>query len=91
MDHYDRGADDVTSRKKRAERGRVWAQTFGTCWNCGEKGRHFVPPGFGSPGMYICQPKGETTRLGAVVWQGDGVRAVDASGLVAVDDEEDEL
>lgn len=50
----------MTSRKKRAERGRVWADQWTTCPNCGEKGRHFAPPGFGSPGMYICKPKDET-------------------------------
>lgn len=54
----------MTSRKKRAERGRVWAQQWAdkhgpACPNCGENGRHFAPPGFGSPGMYICKPKDE--------------------------------
>jgi len=52
----------MTSRKKRAERGRVWAQQIGMsdCSNCGEKGLHFVPPSLGDPGFYICKPKGET-------------------------------
>jgi hypothetical protein len=55
----------VTSRKQRAKRGEVWrqqlAREFGpACRNCGELGPHFVPPGFGSPGMYVCTPKGTT-------------------------------
>lgn len=54
----------MTSRKKRAERGRVWAERWETCPNCGEKGRHFAPPGFGSPGMFICQKRDETGTPG---------------------------
>jgi hypothetical protein len=45
----------VTSRRKRAERAAAWRQTTGACPNCGGKGPHFAPPGFGSPGFYICQ------------------------------------
>lgn len=47
----------MTSRKERRDR----SQLHGVCRNCGEKGRHFAPPGFGSPGMYICKPKTEET------------------------------
>jgi len=50
----------MTSRTKRAERGRVWAEQWATCSNCGEKGCHFVPPSLGDPGFYICKPKGGT-------------------------------
>ena len=51
----------MTSRKRRAERGRVWAQEWAAkhgpaCPNCGEPGPHFAPPGFGSPGTFICKP-----------------------------------
>lgn len=57
--------------KKRSKKYRKWLATktqqpigriknpFGRlCPNgCGEPGPHFVPPGFGSPGMFICKPK----------------------------------
>lgn len=29
------------------------------CPNCGERGRHFMPPCFGEEGRYICEPKAE--------------------------------
>lgn len=52
----------MTSRRKRAERARVWAQNWSTCRNCGEKGAHFAPPGLGSPGMFICQKPDQSTK-----------------------------
>ena len=27
------------------------------CINCGEEGPHFVPPGGGDPGFFMCKPK----------------------------------
>lgn len=45
----------MSTRKERRERSRA----HGMCPNCGEKGPHFVPPGFGSPGMFICKEKEE--------------------------------
>lgn len=27
------------------------------CVNCGEPGKHFVPPSFGDPGFFACPPK----------------------------------
>lgn len=44
----------MSTRKERRERLRL-----NLCLNCGEKGPHFVPPGFGSPGMYTCKEKEE--------------------------------
>lgn len=26
------------------------------CLNCGRPGPHFVPPGFGTPGFFMCKP-----------------------------------
>lgn len=49
----------MSTRKERRERSRL----HGVCRNCGEKGRHFAPPGFGSPGMYICKPKTEEASV----------------------------
>lgn len=46
----------MSTRKERRERSRL----HGVCRNCGEKGPHFVPPGGGSPGMYICKKKEES-------------------------------
>lgn len=51
----------MSKRKKvRRERDAIandaWLNA-GKCPNCGEKGPHFVPPGFGSGGMYICEAK----------------------------------
>lgn len=45
----------MSTRKERRDRSRL----RGVCRNCGEKGRHFAPPGFGTPGMYVCKPKAE--------------------------------
>lgn len=46
----------MSSRKERRERSSL----LGACPNCKEKGaRHFAPPGFGSPGMFICEKKEE--------------------------------
>lgn len=48
----------MSTRKERRDRSRL----HGVCRNCGEKGRHFAPPGFGSPGVFICKAKdGEPT------------------------------
>ena len=49
----------MSSRKERRERTERWNRLIGLCRTCGEKGRHFAPPGFGSPGMFICKPKNE--------------------------------
>lgn len=32
------------------------------CLNCGEFGPHYVPPGFGTAGMYICERNEENVR-----------------------------
>jgi hypothetical protein len=53
-------------RKKKAQRNRdtiaidkrIRDPWRGMCPNgCGEPGPHFVPPGFGSPGVFVCTPK----------------------------------
>lgn len=45
-------------RRKAAERiaahNRRWTPG-GCCPRCGGPGRHFVPPGLGTPGMYACE------------------------------------
>jgi len=65
----------VSTRKERRDH----AKLHGVCRNCGEKGRHFAPPGFGSPGMYICKPKTEETTsmtdIGKVTHDGATHRA----------------
>lgn len=50
-------------KRKRQEAYRktdAFAKTLRTCRNCGEKGPHFVPPGFGGPGFYSCLKPGQT-------------------------------
>lgn len=50
-----------TSAQRAADKAgkQVWFDLFGgLCPNgCGEKGPHFVPPSYGSPGVYICTKK----------------------------------
>lgn len=43
----------MSSRKERREH----RHKLSKCPNCGEPGPHYAPPGFGSPGMFICKPK----------------------------------
>lgn len=49
----------MSTRKQRRERAKTFLAKFkqGICINCGEKGPHFVPPGFGSGGMFICKKR----------------------------------
>lgn len=30
------------------------------CPNCGQEGKHFIPPSLGEPGFYACAPKEPT-------------------------------
>lgn len=50
-----------TSAQRAADKAgkESWMDRFGDkCPNgCGEKGPHFVPPGFGDPGFFICTKK----------------------------------
>lgn len=54
----------VSNRKKNRRKKAFLAQQkqIRTIWgkmcpnNCGEPGPHFIPPGFGSPGMFMCKP-----------------------------------
>lgn len=52
----------MSSRKERARRRHRFPVLYGVCPNCKEKGPHFVPPGFGSGGFFMCKPKEEKER-----------------------------
>lgn len=44
-------------RKKKDKRMTVGALLAKGCLNCGEEGPHYYPPGFGTPGGWICAKK----------------------------------
>lgn len=45
------------ARQNRVDEHRRRNSTFvPTCMRCGQKGSHFVPPGFGDVGFYSCDP-----------------------------------
>lgn len=43
-------------RRRRAEQ-KGKDRLIKACPNCGKKGPHFVPPCFGDPGFFVCEPE----------------------------------
>ena len=49
----------MSRQKREAARARMRELAEHTCSNCGGPGRHFVPPGLGSDGFYMCDSETE--------------------------------
>lgn len=56
MSRARRVARAVKHQKHKEERAKRRSTFEPTCSECGEKGRHFIPPSFGDIGFFMCNP-----------------------------------